>query len=184
MIDALLFVVRVFTRPYVRLWLLALTILSLQTTVFADTSVADVHVQVMLLLAVACGAQMGVERGVIAGFIIGFLYDLTITTPFGVAAACLAIAAAVAGLTHTFFMDPPWWAKCLAISLASVVGEFVFPMLLNMVGVEGWMTSRIIKVSLVVGAVNLLLSPIGLVLVRWSMKLAPPRTVKRTAAVA
>ena len=184
MIDALLFVVRIFTRPYVRLWLLALTVLALQTTVFADTTIAGVHAQVMLLLAVSCGAQMGVDRGVIAGFIIGFMYDLTLTTPFGVAAVVLAVSAASAGLIHTFFMDPPWWAKCVAISVASIVGEVVFPMVLNMVGVEGWMNSRIIKVSLVVGIINLVLAPAGLALVRWSMKLAPPRTIKRSAAIA
>ena len=184
MSDFLIYVVRLFTRPYARLSLLALTVLALQTTVFADTSFAGVHGQVMVLLAACCGAQMGVERGVIAGFVIGFMYDLVLTTPFGVASMVLAIVAATAGLSGTFFMAPPWWAKCLAVAIASVVGEVAFPLLLNVVGVEGWMDARVIKVSFVVGSLNLLLSPVGLALVRWAMKLAPPRTLKRSASIA
>ena len=182
--DFLLYVIRLFTKPYARLLLLALTVLSLQTTVFADTSIAGVHAQVMLLLAVCCGAQMGVERGVIAAFFIGFMNDLSLTTPFGVSAVSMAVAAAAAGLTGTFFMDPPWWAKCIAVSLASMVGELVFPMALNIVGVEGWMDARIIKVCAVVGGINLLVAPLGLLAVRWAMKLAPPRVIKRSAASA
>ena len=184
MSDFLVYVIRLFTRPYARLSLLALTVLSLQTTVFADTSIAGVHAQVMLLLAACCGAQMGVERGAIAGFVIGFMYDLVLTTPFGVSAVVLAVAAAAAGLTRTFFMDTPWWAKSLAVSIASIIGELAFPLVLNVVGVEGWMDARVIKVCFVVGLLNLLLSPVGLLLVRWAMKLAPPRVIKRTASIA
>ena len=53
--------------------------------------------------------------------------------------------------------------------LTSALGEIYFPLAQAMVGLEGWLQFRLIKVTAVVVVVNLVLAPLVLVISRWTL---------------
>jgi hypothetical protein len=58
----------------------------------------------------------------------------------------------------------------LAIGVVSVVGELLFPLFQALIGYEGWLQPRAIRIALVVGAFNLLLAPLAIGLSKWTLK--------------
>ena len=105
---------------YFRLFLVALVVLSLQTTILNDMRPFGVCLQVMLLLAASSGLARGSETGAVAGFMIGLMYDMVLTTPMGVGAAVFAAVGYLAGYAHRFVHEPNWWSQMVQIGRAHV----------------------------------------------------------------
>ena len=66
--------------------------------------------------------------------------------------------------------EPTWWSRVLAVGAVSVLGELLFPLFQALIGIEGWLQPRAIRVALVVGVFNLLLAPLAIGLSRWTLK--------------
>ena len=159
----------VMASRWMRLVLVLFIVLSLQTTVFAQLRPFGVAAQVVLLFVVCIGIVYGVSVGALAGLIAGLMYDLVLTTPVGLGSLVLGLAGATAGLLLYFFHNPTWWMRLVAITIASALGEIYFPLAQAMVGLEGWLQFRLIKVTAVVVVVNLVLAPLVLVISRWTL---------------
>jgi rod shape-determining protein MreD len=155
---------------YVRIILVGLLFLSLQTTFFNEVRPFGVCLQVMLLLAAASGLARGSETGAIAGFIIGLLYDLVLTTPLGLYAVVFAVVGYLSGFAHSFVHEPTWWSRMLLASVASVVGMFILPFTFMLTGVDGVFTSRIFLIAIVVGVFNAAFSVPVDFLCRWALR--------------
>ena len=54
--------------------------------------------------------------------------------------------------------------------MASAVGEILFPVAQALVGLGGWVQWRIFGVALIVAIVNMLLAPLLIPVVRWTLK--------------
>ena len=70
-------------RPWFRLGAVALVLLAIQTTLFADMKPFGETVDLMVLASVATGVVGGSQFGALAGFIFGVAFDLVLETPFG-----------------------------------------------------------------------------------------------------
>ena len=157
-------------RPMVRLFLVGLVALGLQTTVLNDLRPFGVVLQIMLVLAASSGLARGSEVGAIAGFLVGFMYDLVLTTPLGLGAAVFALTGYLAGFANTFVHEPNWWSRMLLGGAASAVGTILMPLALAMVGIEGALTSRVIVIVVVVAISNAMLCVPIEKLCRWVLK--------------
>lgn len=155
---------------YTRLVLVGLLFLSFQTTVFNEMRPFNVCLQVMLLLAAACGLAKGSTAGAIAGFIVGLLYDFVLTTPLGLSAAVFALVAYLAGYADTFAHESTWWSRSLVVSGASAIGMVVLPIAFTVTGAEGVLTLNIFVVALVVAVFNAVFSVPVEMLCRWALK--------------
>jgi rod shape-determining protein MreD len=160
---------------WARLFLVALVVLSFQTTIFNDMRPFGVCLQVMLLLAASAGLAKGSETGAIAGFMVGLMYDLVLTTPLGVGAAVLAAVGYLAGYVHSFVHEPTWWSRMLLAAGASAVGMILMPFALTVVGAEGVLTTRVIGVAFVVAVFNGAFSLPFERVCRWALADAPQR---------
>jgi rod shape-determining protein MreD len=167
MIDRLM---PVLTSRWTRLVLVGLIVLGLQTTLFTDLQPFGVVAQLMLLVAVACGATYGSEVGAIAGLVLGLMYDCVLNTPLGLCSLVFGGAAAAAGVLPYFFREPSLWLKILAVAAATLVAEMVFPFALTMVGIDGWVRPRMFLVAFIVTLINVIISPVALVVSRWTLK--------------
>lgn len=156
-------------RPVLRLVLIALVALPLQTTFFADVKIFGVTAQVMLCLAVSAGVIGGSESGAVAGFIFGLAFDLVLSTPLGMLALLYGSAGFLAGYAHSRTVPNPRWLNALVVAGASAVSTVAQPVLANWAGVEGWISTRLVRVVLIVGLVNALLSYATVPLVRWGL---------------
>jgi len=136
---------------WMRLVLVLLIVLSLQTTLFTELR------------------PFGVAIGALTGLIAGLMYDLILSTPVGLGSVALGLAGATAGLLIYFFNEPTWWMRSIAIAVVSSLGEIYYPLVQATVGLDGWLQLRLVKVVLVVAVCNLLLSPLAIVVCRWTL---------------
>ena len=167
-------------RPILRLVLLGLVALSIQTTLLADMSLDGIVVQLMLCLSVAAGVSGGPERGALVGFMFGTMFDLVLSTPFGLTALVYGLAGFVAGYVNNLTANHPWWLGSIVVGLSTALSTFVHPVFASWVGVDGWLTVRVVEVALVVRLFNAVLVPSAVPLMRWGLvikrraRLAPP----------
>ncbi len=157
-------------RPIVRLLMVGLPLLALQTTLLTETRVSGVVVQLMLLLAVAGGVAGGPERGALAGFAFGLLVDLVFPAhPLGLTAFVYGLAGFLAGYINSLTADHPWWLTMIVVGVASALGTVLYPVIAMMVGVDGLLTADVIRIAIVVGLVNAVLAPLFMPLMRWCL---------------
>jgi rod shape-determining protein MreD len=146
-----------------------LIVISLQTTLFAEMRPFGVAAQLVLLFAVVSGSIYGSTIGALTGLIAGLMYDFILPTPVGLTSLALGLAGATAGLLIYFFLDPNWWMRLLTIGIVSLLGEFYYPLAQTVIGLDGWLQWRVIKVAIIVAGCNLLLSPLAILVCRWTL---------------
>ena len=154
---------------WTRLVLVLLIIISFQTTLFAEMRPFGVAAQLVLLFVVVSGSINGSTIGALTGLIAGLMYDFILPTPVGLTSLALGLAGATAGLLTYFFRDPTWWMRLITVGVVSLLGEIYYPLAQTVVGLDGWLQLRIIKVALVVAVCNLALSPIAILVCRWTL---------------
>ncbi len=155
---------------WTRLILLALILLSLQTTVLSDLRPFGVMIPLMLLFAVAVGAVHGSEIGAIAGMIVGAMYDCVLTSPLGLSSLVFAAAAIGAGLLPYFVREPTWWSRLITVAIFAALGEMLNPVVRGIVGLNDWLHPRIFFVGVVVAVMSAFVAPILMPLSRWTMR--------------
>jgi len=159
-------------RPLVRLLMVGMVVLTLQTTLFSDLRPFDVVVDLLLGLSAAAGVVGGPEKGAFVGFVYGILFDLALVTPFGLSALTYGLVGFFVGLAKTSItVGQAWWLTMLLVFAGSVVGVVLFASIGTLVGEPGWVDRRLLRVALVVGVVNGILGPLMLPLQRWMLTL-------------
>jgi len=172
--------IELLNRPVLRLVLLGLVALAVQTTLLADMTLDGIVVQLMLCLSVAAGVSGGPERGALVGFMFGTMFDLVLSTPLGLTALVYGLAGFVAGYVNSLTANHPWWLGSIVVGLSTALATFVHPVFASWVGVDGWLTLRVVEVAVVVAAFNAVLAPAAVPLMRWALvikrraRLAPP----------
>lgn len=140
----------------------------LQVCLFAHTPVFGVAPDVILLTAIGVGLAGGPERGALAGFAGGLLFDLTVTTPFGLSALVGAsVGYVVGGLQHTV-LGSTWWTPLAVAGIASSAGTLAYAVLGALLGNLDWLSPHTVLVALGVGLLNTLLAVVVLPITRWS----------------
>jgi rod shape-determining protein MreD len=166
--------------PFVRLPLVLFVVLALQTSVATDVRPLGVAADLMLLLAVAGGMVAGAERGAIVGFVIGLAFDLVLQTPFGLSALVYALAAFGVGFLRLGLERSGWWVRIATVFVASAAAVMAFALLGSLFGMTRIVNARLLLVAVVVGAVNALLAPVAIPVMRWTL-LRGERRVQRPA---
>lgn len=156
-------------KPIVRLILIGFVALPLQTTFFADVRFSGVSVQLMLCLAVSAGIVGGSENGAMAGFVFGLLFDLVLSSPLGLLALVYGLAGWAAGALYSRAVPNPLWLNIVAIGIVSGLASLGQPVLANWVGVDGWISLRLIKIVAIVAVSNAVLGFAVLPILRWGL---------------
>ncbi len=119
----------------VRLALLLVFLVVLQTTVFPHLRVAAVVPDLGLVAAVAIAVRYGPELGAMFGFAAGLAADVFLQTPLGLGALAFGLTAFLVGAMQTRLVSPAWWIRpavglgagiasgLLFIGLGAVVGQ-------------------------------------------------------------
>ena len=159
----------IMSSRWTRLVLVLLIVISFQTTLFAEMRPFGVAAQLVLLFVIVSGSINGSTIGALTGLIAGLMYDFILPTPVGLTSLALGLAGATAGLLTYFFHEPTWWMRLITVGVVSLLGEIYYPLAQTVVGLDGWLQLRIIKVALVVAVCNLALSPIAILVCRWTL---------------
>lgn len=166
MIDRLL---AVSASAVIRMTLVGLVGLGLQTTILNDLRPFDVCLQSMLLLSACTGLARGSETGAIAGFVFGYMYDMVLISPFGISAVVFAAVGYLAGTANNFVHESTWWSRMVIGPVACVAGAMVMPVALEMVGIEGSLTTAVFRVAAVVGVSSVVFTEPCVRVCRWAL---------------
>ena len=161
-------------HPLLRLLMVGLPVLALQTTLLADMRPAGVAIQAMLLLSVAGGIAGGPERGALAGFVMGFLFDLVLTSPLGLHALVYGLAGFLAGYINSLTIDHPRWLVVLVVGVASAAATAIYPVAAALIGEPVVFSPRLITIVVVVSVANMALAVPALWLMRWALQVPLP----------
>ena len=164
--------------PRLRLPIMLVTALLLQTTVLSRLRIFDVMPDFMLLVAVAAGITAGPTRGAVLGFASGMLIDLFLPTPLGLSALVFTLVSYGVAVANTGVLRSAWYIPVLTAGAASVAGVVLYALVGTVLG-ERMITAHLATIAAVVGVSNAVLAPVGIRLVDWSLgSLKDPRSLQ------
>lgn len=162
----------------VRLSLVLVVLLTVQTTWMADLRPFGSPGDLLLLLAIAGGMAAGPVRGATVGFVAGLAMDLVLLTPFGLSAlAYLAVGYAV-GTVHDGVLRSAPWIPVVVTLVASAAGVVFYVILGQLVG-QQFRIPELPTVIAVTSVVNAALAFPALSVLRWVEKAAPDRMMSQ-----
>ncbi len=163
-----------------RVALVCVIAISLQLTVFVDVRILGVAPEMLALVAILAGYYGGPQRGPAVAFAAGLLWDVYLPTHLGVSSIIFAVAAyAIGSVEAGLFRDSR--AQLAAVVVASTMAIVVSYALANeILGERGLIDTRMLKVAVVSGIFNGVLSFAAAPLVKWAM--AAPRGASSGAA--
>jgi rod shape-determining protein MreD len=154
---------------WVRVPLVVAVALAVQTSIAADVRILGVAPDIMLLLAVCGGMVAGPERGAVTGFVIGLAFDLVLQTPFGLSALVYAVAAFGVGYGRLGFERSSWWLRAIVVFGTSAAAVILYALLGSLFGMTRIVNLDLLTVALVVAAVNAVVSPLAVAVMRWAL---------------
>jgi len=154
--------------PRLRMPLMLLTALLVQTTVLSRVRVLGVMPDFMLLVAVAAGVTAGPTRGAALGFTSGMLIDLFLPTPLGLSALVFTLVGYGVGVANTGVLRSAWYIPVLTAGAASATGVVLYALVGSVLGGR-MIDGHLATIALVVGVCNAVLAPLGVKLVDWSL---------------
>jgi rod shape-determining protein MreD len=163
----------------VRLFVAMFVAFLLQITLFVDVHPFGVAPELPLLVSVHCGRVAGAERGATAGFCMGLMYDIQHPSPVGLWALTCCVVAYFMGNLSENLHRPTGLLAAVTTGIASTTGVAGFAIAGAILGQAGYATPALVRIALLVGLCNLLLSPLVGVVIRWCYR---PSGALRVAA--
>lgn len=161
-----------------RLALVIVLALVVQTTWMADLRPFGTPGDLLLLVTIAGGMTAGPVRGATVGFFAGLAIDLVLQTPFGLSAlAYLGVGYAV-GTIHSGVLRSAPWIPVVVAFLASALG-IVFLVMLGQIMGQHFRLPELPTVILVTSTINALLIVPATSVLRWTEKTAPDRMMAK-----
>ncbi|MSY11683.1 MAG: rod shape-determining protein MreD [Actinobacteria bacterium] len=156
-------------RPWFRLGAVALVLLAIQTTLFAEMKPFGETVDLMVLASVATGVVGGSQFGALAGFIFGIAFDLVLVTPFGMSPLVYGLVGFLAGYTQSLTFQPTWYLHSAFVAAGSAVAVFGLAIVQQIIGPRAPLGSELVQTAMVVGIANGLIAPLALPVQRWCL---------------
>jgi rod shape-determining protein MreD len=161
--------------PRLRMPVMLVGALLIQTTLLAQMRVWGVMPDFMLCIAVAAGITAGPVRGASLGFTTGMLIDLFLPTPLGLSALVFTLVGYGVGVANTGVLRSAWYIPVLTAAAGSVAGTVLYAVIGSVLG-ERMVNGHLATIAVVVGVSNAVLAPVAVKFVDWSMGSLRPGT--------
>lgn len=145
----------------------------LHTTVASQLRLFDVGAEVLLLVAIATGIAAGPDRGAVIGFVAGLLADCFLQTPFGLSALTYLLVGWAVGTFQTTVLHAARWIPVVTTFVATGLGLVLFAGIGAVVGQGHLVSGRLVTIVLVASALNALLAPLAVRVMRWAVAASP-----------
>lgn len=152
----------------IRLAAVVLGALVLQVCLLSRFSYDGARPDVMILLAVAAGFVAGADRGAMVGFVSGLALDVVLTTPFGLSALVYTLVGYTVGAFGNSVLRASWWIAPAVVTIGSAGGMFVYALVGEVLGQGAFEGPPLTAIVVVVSAVNAVLAPIAVRVMRWT----------------
>jgi rod shape-determining protein MreD len=162
----------------IRLALLVISTVVLQTTLVPDLRIFGVAPDLGLVATIAVAYRVGPERGALYGFANGLVLDLFLQTPFGLSALSFAVVGYGIGVLQAGMAQELRFAAPLLSGLGGLVGGALFVAVAALAGEDQVMATRTIWVLLLAAAYDTLLGLVVFPVGRWATRGAEAPAVR------
>jgi rod shape-determining protein MreD len=155
-------------KVVVRVALVVISAAVLQRGLISQVPIAGVQGDILLLLALAGGIALGPDRGAIIGFIAGFTFDLFLYSPLGLRALVFCLVGFVAGRYQSSVTRSSTWRLRFTVFAGSAAAMVALVLVGWVMGMRNMLTERLPIIVLVVAAINAVLAPLAVAVMRWA----------------
>ena len=156
-------------RATLRVALVALLLLLLQSTVILSIRFGGMHPDIVWLLPITAALLAGPETGAIVGFWSGLAFDLVLPTPFGLGALVGCLLGFSIGVATAAVDRRAVWLRPVAAVVGSVAADMLFAVLGAIFGQQQMVQIDFFSLFLVVAVSSaLLVLPVNR-LMRWAL---------------
>lgn len=153
-----------------RIALVVVAAVVLQTTLFAELRIAGVAPELGLLVTVAVAYREGPVAGAAVGCAAGLLVDCFLVTPLGLSALAWSLTGYGVGVLQTGLLRASRWSAPLVGGLGSLAGGFVFVAVAVLAGQDQLVEWRTPVVVVVAAAYAAVLAPLVFPVARWAAR--------------
>mgnify|MGYP001262312128 CR=1 FL=1 len=154
----------------IRLLLVVITLLVLQTSVFTHLRVFDAVPDLLLVATIAMAYESGPMPGALFGFAAGLANDLFLTTPLGVSALAFALTGYAVGLFQTGLIRESRSIYPLLGGVGSVAGNILFILIGGIAGHDELFAAHHIQVIIVAALYDAVLANAIFPFMRWATR--------------
>jgi rod shape-determining protein MreD len=156
-------------RAGVRVVLVVLVVLLVQSTVILSIRAGGVHPDLFWLLPITAALLAGPEAGALVGFWAGLAFDLVLPTPFGLSALVGCLLGYAMGVATAAMDKRAVWLKPVAALLGSVAADMLFAVLGALFGQQQMVKVNFLALILVIALSSVILVlPVNR-LMRWAL---------------
>lgn len=151
-----------------RLVLLVVALVVLQTTVFTQLRVFGAIPDLCLVATVAVAFEEGPQTGAVFGFASGLVLDLFLASPLGLSALANSLTGYTVGVFQTGFVRESRTMPLVLGGIGGLIGGTIFAVVGGIVGQAGYLSLTSVRIILIAAIYDALVAPLVFPFVRWA----------------
>lgn len=155
------------------------TALLLQSTVFAQLRLLGVRPELLYLVVIVFAFLEGPSEGAVIGFVAGLAQDMLLNEPKGILALTLTLLGYTIGMLRQFIVSPSPLLPTILVGLGTIGGVLFYVVVSFLLGNFDDPASFAVRVALLAGLYNAVLTPIVFPVLRRIAEGSRPRRVVR-----
>jgi rod shape-determining protein MreD len=152
----------------VRLGLLIITLVVLQTAVFPHLRVFGAIPDLCLVATVAMAYEEGPQAGALFGFISGLVVDLFLASPLGLSALANGCTGYAVGVFQGGLVRESRLVPFVLGGVGGLVGGVIFMVVGGIAGGSGYLSLTSVRIVIVAAIYDALVAPLVFPFVRWA----------------
>jgi rod shape-determining protein MreD len=152
----------------IRLVLLVITLVVLQTAVFPHLRVFGAVPDLLLVATVAMAYEEGPQSAAVFGFGSGLALDLFLSSPLGLSALANACTGYAVGVFQGAFVRESRMLPMLLGAIGGVLGGTIFVVVGGIAGEPGFLSLTSARIVVVAAIYDALVAPLVFPFVRWA----------------
>jgi rod shape-determining protein MreD len=152
----------------VRLGLVVITLVVLQTTVFTHLRIFGAVPDLCLVATVAIAYEEGPQTGALFGFLSGLVLDLFLASPAGLSALANACTGYGVGVFQGGLVRESRLLPMILGGIGGLVGGTIFVVVGGIAGQSGYFALTSVRIVLVAAIYDAVVAPLVFPFVRWA----------------
>jgi len=152
----------------VRLVLVVVTLVVLQTTVFPHLRIFGAAPDLLLVATAAMAYEEGPESGAVFGFASGLALDLFLASPFGLSALAFALTGFLLGMSQGAMLREARAMPAILGFVAGLVGGTIFVVVGGIAGEAGYFSLTSVRIILVAALYDAVVALAVFPFVHWA----------------
>ncbi len=158
---------------------IVLTALVFQSTVFSEVTLAGAKPELVFLVTVALAFLEGPSSGAIGGFTAGMAQDFLLNQPKGMTALTLTLVGYAVGTLRQYVVTPNPLLPVVLVAVSTTGGLLFYGLVAFLLGQPHAEAAYLVRVSLLSGLYNAILTPILFPVVKRVADASRPKKVFR-----